>query len=91
MRFIVVSISIDIQPDILYRIKPYQRISQVPGINVIAHKNKLGKNLMMMLKYYPEDYNFFPETYLLPYELYEFRNLFKPKEEPPKEDDKNKT
>ena len=36
----------------------------------------------MMLRYYPEDYNFFPETYLLPYELYEFRNLFKPKEEP---------
>ena len=36
---------------------------------------------MMMLKHFPEDYNFFPETYLLPYELYEFRNLFKPKEE----------
>ena len=53
---------------------------------MIAHKNKLGKNLMMMLRYYPEDYNFFPETYLLPYELYEFRNLFKPKEEPIKEE-----
>ena len=36
---------------------------------------------MMMLKHFPEDYNFFPETYLLPYELYEFRNLFKPREE----------
>jgi hypothetical protein len=37
--------------------------------------------LMMMLKHFPDDYSFFPETYLLPYELYEFRNLFKPKEE----------
>jgi hypothetical protein len=36
---------------------------------------------MMMLKHFPEDYNFFPETYLLPYELYEFRNLFKLREE----------
>lgn len=39
-----------ITPDILYRIKPYQRISQWPGIQVIAHKNKLGKNLMLMKK-----------------------------------------
>lgn len=44
---------------------------------MVAHKNKLGKNLMMMKKVYPDDYDFFPETYLLPYELYEFRNLFK--------------
>ncbi len=41
-----------ITPDILYRIKPYQRVSQWPGIQVIAHKNKLGKNLMQMRKEY---------------------------------------
>ena len=47
---------------------------------MVAHKNKLGKNLMMMKRQFPDDYNFVPETYLLPYELYEFRNLFKPPE-----------
>jgi len=65
-----------ITPDILYRVKPYQRISQWPGIQVIAHKNKLGKNLMLMQKEYPEDYDFFPKTFMLPYELADFRNEF---------------
>ena len=29
-----------------------------------------------MQKEYPEDYDFFPITYMLPYELAEFRNQF---------------
>lgn len=62
-----------ITPDILYKIRPYQRISQWPGIQVVAHKNRLGQNLMLMRKEFPEDYDFFPSTYILPYEM----NLFK--------------
>jgi len=49
--------------------KPYQRISQWPGIQIIAHKNKLGQNLMMMRKEFPEAYGFTPATYILPYEM----------------------
>jgi len=49
--------------------KPYQRISQWPGIQIIAHKNKLGQNLMMMRKEFPEAYGFTPATYVLPYEM----------------------
>ena len=71
-----------ITPDILYRVKPYQRISQWPGIQIIAHKNKLGKNLMLMQREYPDDYNFFPKTFMLPYELADFRNEFQKFEEP---------
>lgn len=53
----------------LYKMKPYQRISQWPGIQIIAHKNKLGQNLMMMRKEFPEAYGFTPATYILPYEM----------------------
>lgn len=35
-------------PDVLRELKPYQRISQWPGIGVVAHKNKLGANLMYL-------------------------------------------
>jgi len=48
---------------------------------VIAHKNRLAKNLTQMLREFPEDYNFFPHTFILPMELNEFKNLVKPKEE----------
>jgi hypothetical protein len=53
----------------LYKMKPYQRISQWPGIQVIAHKNKLGQNLMLMRKEFPEAYGFTPATFILPYEM----------------------
>lgn len=62
-----------ITPDILYRIKCYQRLSQYPGIQVIAHKNKLAKNLMMMRREFGEEYNFFPNTYILPQEVQELK------------------
>jgi len=52
--------------DILHKLKPYQRISQWPGIQVVAHKNRLGQNLMIMRKEFPIDYDFFPVTFVLP-------------------------
>jgi tubulin polyglutamylase TTLL6/13 len=40
----------------------------------IARKNNLARNLMKMRKAFPEDYNFFPQTYLLPLDYTEFKN-----------------
>jgi len=34
-----------------------------------------------MLKEFPEDYDFFPTTYILPCELNDFKSVVKPKEE----------
>ena len=62
-----------ILPEVLSKVKPYQRISQFPGIAAIANKKKLAMGLMKMYKRYPEQYNFFPQTYLLPVEYNEFK------------------
>ena len=45
---------------------------------MIAHKNKLGKNLMQMKKEYsePGEYDFFPDTFILPQELVEYKKQF---------------
>ena len=32
---------------------------------------------MLMLKEFPNDYNFFPATYILPYEMNLFKSQFK--------------
>lgn len=40
----------------------------------LARKNHLGRNLMKMQKQFPKEYNFFPQTWLLPAELSDFRS-----------------
>ena len=57
----------------LAKIKPYQRISQFPGIAVVSNKSKLARNLMKMQKQFPEEYAFFPKTFVLPVEYNEFK------------------
>lgn len=32
----------------------------------LSRKNYLGRNLMKMRKQFPEEYKFFPETWILP-------------------------
>ena len=65
-----------IPPEALAKIKPYQRISQYPGIAVISNKSKLARNLMKMQKQFPEEYDFFPKTFVLPVEYNEFKVQF---------------
>jgi tubulin polyglutamylase TTLL6/13 len=52
----------------LTRMKPYQKINHFPGMQGLARKNQLGRNLYKMSRIFPNDYNFFPETWLLPYD-----------------------
>jgi tubulin polyglutamylase TTLL6/13 len=42
----------------------------------LARKNNLARNLMRMQKFFPEDYKFFPQTWLLPAEYGDFRAQF---------------
>lgn len=62
-----------VAPEVLSKIKQYQRISQFPGISVISNKKKLASGLMKMYKRFPEEFDFFPQTYVLPVEYTEFK------------------
>ena len=62
-----------ILPEVLQKLKTYQRVSQFPGISVISNKKKLASGLMKMYRRFPEEYNIFPQTYVLPVEYMEFK------------------
>ena len=42
----------------------------------MARKNLLAKNLLAMQKYFPKDFEFFPNTWLLPGDLKSFKDQF---------------
>ena len=60
----------------LHKMKPYQRINHFPGMYALARKDHLARNLNKMQKRFPLDYNFFPQTWLLPAEYGDFRKQF---------------
>jgi tubulin polyglutamylase TTLL6/13 len=66
-------------PDRMLRMKSHQKANHYPGMYGISRKNHLGRNLMKMMKIFPEDYRFFPKTWLLPYEAVDFKNNFNSK------------
>ena len=64
--FDVVWFDLAIEADVVKKLKPYQRINQWPGISVLSDKSKLAHNLKLMHSHFPADFDFFPQTYLLP-------------------------
>ncbi|KRX03671.1 hypothetical protein PPERSA_04223 [Pseudocohnilembus persalinus] len=64
-----------IQEDQLRALLPYQKINRFPGSNNLGRKNLLAKYLIKLQKVHPEDYSFFPRTWLLPNQLEELRSF----------------
>lgn len=56
--------------------KPFQRINHFPGMYALARKDHLARNLNRMQRVMPAEYNFFPQTWLLPAEYGEFKKQF---------------
>lgn len=42
---------------------------------MISRKNYLARNLMRMARVFPDEYNFYPRTWILPNEQIELRNF----------------
>jgi tubulin polyglutamylase TTLL6/13 len=60
----------------LMRLKPYQKINHYPGMYEVARKNNLARNLNRMRRHFPKEYNFYPQTWLLPSEWCDFAAQF---------------
>jgi hypothetical protein len=55
---------------------PHQKINHFPGMNTLHRKNTLAKNLYRMYDEDPDSYNFFPRTFLLPFDNLRLRHYF---------------
>ena len=55
-----------VNSSLVSKMKPYQKVNHFPAMYYIAHKNHLAQNLMKLRKILPDDYSFFPKTWLLP-------------------------
>ena len=60
-------------PDRIMRMKSYQRTNHFPGMQCITRKDSLGRNLNSMRKLFPEAYDFYPRTWLVPNEMTQLR------------------
>ncbi|CAD7946814.1 unnamed protein product [Amoebophrya sp. A25] len=58
------------------KLKSYQKINHFVGMCAITRKNNLGRNLIRMKKYYPKEYKFFPDTWILPTDMSDFKAQF---------------
>ena len=67
---------LSIAPDFLAKLNPYQKVNHYPGMYVVTRKNHLARNLMRMKRAFPEEFNFFPQTWVLPGDNIDFRNQF---------------
>lgn len=65
-----------ISVEILSRMMTHQKINHFPGMNTLYRKNNLAKNLYRMQEYSPEEYAFFPRTFLLPQEHHKLKQYF---------------
>jgi tubulin polyglutamylase TTLL6/13 len=65
-----------IQQNQLYKLRPYQRINHYPGMHCLSHKNNLCRNLKRMQRHFEREFDFFPKTWILPYESSDFKNQF---------------
>ena len=67
---------LSISPDFLAKMYLYQKVNHYPGMYVVTRKNHLARNLMRMKRLYAKEYNFFPQTWVLPGDNIDFRNQF---------------
>lgn len=66
-------------PDFLNTFKillPYQKVNHFPGMSNLARKSKLARNFERMKKLFPDEFDFCPRTWILPFDLHDFQTHF---------------
>lgn len=53
------------------------RVNRIPEMHEITNKKLTGFYLNKFREYFPDDYDFFPSTFLIPEDLEEFKNFTK--------------
>ncbi|OMJ80754.1 hypothetical protein SteCoe_18912 [Stentor coeruleus] len=71
-----------VQPEKLAKMKHYQRINHFPGMYLISRKNYLAFNLGKLKKLFPDCYNFFPRTWVVPCDLGDLKSFMLSKKNP---------
>lgn len=66
-------VSSHFKPNVFDNITPQQKINHFPGSTGITHKDSLAQNIRKQKTKFGEDYNFTPETFVLPEEYAEAR------------------
>jgi hypothetical protein len=56
---------------------PFQRSNKIPGMDFICYKSTLFRSLNEMRKQYPQFFDVYPKTYLLPHEFLDFQREHK--------------
>ena len=64
---------VGVQPEKVSKLWPYQRINCHPGMQALARKNNLARNLSRLAKHYKDDFNFLPKTWVLPADANDFK------------------
>ena len=59
--------------DRVMKLKTYQKINHFPGTLAICRKDELAINLNKLLHFFPDDYDFYPRTFILPRDSEAFR------------------
>lgn len=59
----------------LSKMRITQKINHFPGMYQLARKNCMALNLNKLRKLFPNDYNFYPPTWVLPIELTDFMSV----------------
>ena len=57
-----------VHPELLTAMQPFQKVNHFPGMFNLSRKNYLTRNISRMQRSFPEEYDFYPKTWSLPYE-----------------------
>jgi len=58
----------------LQKMREWQKVNHFPAMYQICRKNHLAQNLKILEKVFPEDYNFSPRTWSLPYDMTDLKS-----------------